>query len=188
LLINSVASADAFYVVEGCANHQKTEIYLPLKFIPALEQRIQIHLNPLHPGLGGHFPLGTLVVFTCFGFETIEGAGQWKKTGRSVWVKLELFSSVSGRKQQGSLLALQSLCMHHPSCVWAGRTEHLCLCCCCASPGCNPLLPTPGRNRLQQRKVMGRHEGHFCHQIDICLQPNGTELGNLLQQALSWRD
>lgn len=38
----------------------------------------------------------------------------------------------------------------------------------------NPLLPAPGAGatRLQQMKVTGRREGHFCHQTDICLQPD----------------
>ena len=55
---------------------------------------------------------------------------------------------------------------------WVGRTEHLCPCCCHSSPGCNTLLPAPGTGgtKLQQMKVTGRHEGHFCHQTDICLQ------------------
>lgn len=89
-------------------------------------------------------------------------------------MKLELCPSVSGRKQQGALLSLLSLCSHHPSCVWVGRTEHLCPCCCCSSLGCNPLLPAPGAGgtRFQQMKVTGRREGHFCHQTDICPQPD----------------
>lgn len=65
---------------------------------------------------------------------------------------------------------LLSLCVYHPSCGWVGRTEHLCPCCCCSFRGCNPLLPAlgTGGTRLQQMKVTGRHEGHFCHQTDIC--------------------